>query len=98
MPCKRRKARSGAEPSALAKARLMRLLSRFRVHALGRERRELLVGRFFFLEVLGEHAGAIVAAKLLGPRDQRAVTRDLVVLDGLRSRDQPGVQRLLVLD
>ena len=42
--------------------------------------------------------GAVVAAELLRPGDQRAVARDLVVLDRLRGGDQRGVEHLLVVD
>src|SRR5215470_670882 len=62
------------------------------------ERVELRVGRLLLLERPLEDAGAVVAAKLLRPRDQRSVARDLVVLDRLRGGDQRRVEHLLVLD
>src|SRR5207253_1628793 len=45
---------------------------------------ELLVGRLFLLEILLQQVGAVVAAEPLRPGDQRAVARDLVMLDRLR--------------
>src|ERR1700682_6488075 len=50
--------------------------------ALGK-RRQLLVGCLFLIERLLQDGGRVVAAELLCPRDQAAVTRDLVVLGGL---------------
>src|SRR3954454_9323666 len=43
------------------------------VHLALCDRRQLLVGGLFFIEGLLQHAGAIVAAELLGPGDQTAV-------------------------
>src|SRR3954467_13537465 len=62
------------------------------------ERGQLLVAGLFLVEGLLQHGRAVVAAKLLGPRNQAAVTDDLVMLDRLRCIDQCGVQHLLVGD
>src|SRR5262245_15580777 len=40
----------------------------------------------------------VAAAKTLGPCDERAVARDLIVLDGLAGRNDGCVQHILVLD
>src|SRR5262249_36786251 len=58
---------------------------------------QLLVGRFFRAEVLLKQGRAFVAAHLFRPRDQRAVARDLIVLDGLRRSDERGIEDRLVL-
>src|SRR5262249_31102358 len=59
---------------------------------------QLLVCRFFLVEVLLKQGRAIVAAQLFRPCDQRAVARDLIVLDGLRRSDERGIEDRLVLD
>ena len=45
-----------------------------------------------------KQVGAVVATDAARPGDQRAVARDLVVLDGLTGGDERGVQHLLVGD
>src|SRR5262249_28208648 len=59
---------------------------------------QLLVGRLFLLKVLLKQSRAIVAAQLFRPRDQGAVARDLVVLNGLRRSNERGIQNRLVPD
>src|SRR5437764_4530521 len=63
-----------------------------------RHRVELGVGRLFLVEIGGEEANDVVVAELLGPGDQGAIPRDLIVLDGLCAGDDRGVQYGLVLD
>src|SRR5262245_26355389 len=63
-----------------------------------RHDRELLVGRFFLVEVLLQQGGAVAAAELLRPGDQGAIAADLVVLDRLRSRDDRRIEHRLVVD
>jgi hypothetical protein len=43
-------------------------------------------------------AAALVAAEFLRPCDQRAVTRDFIVLDGVSCGDQGCIENLLVVD
>src|SRR5205807_1713203 len=62
------------------------------------DRSQLLVGRLLFLERLGEYGCAIVAAELLGPGNQAAVARDLVMLGGLCRVDQRRIEHRLVGD
>ena len=45
-----------------------------------------------------EDGGAVAAAELVRPGDQRAVAGDLVVLDSLRGGDQGGVHDLRIVD
>jgi hypothetical protein len=45
-----------------------------------------------------KEGGGFVMAKLLCPRDQRAVARHLVVLDCLSGRDQRGIEHWFLLD
>src|SRR5262245_59990903 len=59
---------------------------------------QLLVRRFFLVEILLKQCRAIVAPEFLCPRDQRAIARDLIVLDRLRRSDERGIQNRLVLD
>src|SRR3978361_955782 len=63
-----------------------------------RSRGQLLVGGFFLIQRLLQDSSAIIAAKLLGPRHQTAIARDLVVLDRLSGIDQCRVQNRLVVD
>src|ERR1700682_2325498 len=65
--------------------------------ALG-QRGQLFVSGPFLIEGLLQDTGAIVAAKLLRPRDQAAVARDLIMLGGLGGVDQCGIQHRFVLD
>jgi hypothetical protein len=65
--------------------------------ALGKFR-EFFVGRPFFDESFLEDARAIAATKLLGPSNQRAVTRDLVVLDSLGRRNKRGIEHFFISD
>ena len=59
-------------------------------HALG-DVRKLLVGVLLLVERLFQQVGGVVAAELLRPRHQRAVPRDLVVLDFIGGGDQAGI-------
>jgi hypothetical protein len=59
---------------------------------------QLAVGGLLLLQILFEQAGAIRAPQELGPRDQSAVTRHLVVLDGLSRGDRGRVEDVLVVD
>ena len=63
-----------------------------------RQRGQLLVGHALLVERLLQHGGTVVTAELARPRDQAAVAGDLVVLGGLSSVDQCGVQHVLVGD
>src|SRR4051812_2663343 len=58
------------------------------------EFRQQLVGVLFLDERLLEERRRVVHPELLRPSEERAVARDLVVLDGLRRGDQAGVERL----
>src|SRR5216684_5469467 len=59
---------------------------------------ELLVGRLLFLQGLLEDLGAVITPELLGPGDQGAIARDLIVLDGLRRGDHGRIENVLVVD
>src|SRR5262245_11448933 len=59
---------------------------------------QLLIRRFFLVEVLLKQSRAIVPPELLCPRNQRTVARNLIVLDRLGRGDQRGIQDRLVLD
>ena len=50
------------------------------------------------VEIGGEKANHIVPAEFVRPGNQRAVTCDLIVLDGLRRADNGRVQHILVSD
>src|ERR1035437_1623970 len=63
-----------------------------------RQRGQLPVGCPLLIERLLQNTGAIVAARLLRPRDQAAVARDLVVFGGLGGVDQCRIQHRLVRD
>src|SRR5205807_2556871 len=81
-----------AGSKAVASARSARSLA---VHALAqRDRRKLLVSRLFLLHVGIQKADDIVMAEALGPRDQRAVPSDFVVLDRLGGANDCGVEHL----
>src|ERR1043166_224275 len=82
--------------SAIFFRRLARPSRRAQVRVARREFREPLVRRLRFLTILIEDQGAVVAAEALRPGDQRAVARDLVMLERLRGGDDRGVDRLLV--
>ena len=58
-----------------------------------RKLRQLLVGRFLFGKISLEKRNGIFQSKLVGPGDQGAVARDLVVFNGLRRGDQPCIER-----
>src|SRR5262249_10898714 len=60
--------------------------------------RQLLIGRLFLVQGLIEQGRRIVAAHLLGPRNERSVTRHLVVFDRLRGSNERRVEHGLVLD
>src|SRR5437667_9315250 len=59
---------------------------------------QLLVERFFLVEILLKQARAILPTELFRPGDQRTVARNLVVLDSLRRGDERGVENRFVLD
>src|SRR5262249_38111209 len=58
--------------------------------------RELLVRRLLFIEVSVEQTDDVVMAEALGPSDQGAVPRDLVMFDRLRCPDDGGIEHILV--
>jgi hypothetical protein len=58
----------------------------------------LLAGRLFLIQDLVQDAGAVVAAELLGPGDEGAVTGDFVVFDSLSGGEQGGVENLRIGD
>ena len=62
-----------------------------------RDRIELGVGRLFLIEVARQEADHFVVTELLGPCDQRTVPADLVMLDGLRARDDRHIQHDFVV-
>src|SRR5690349_4839021 len=73
-------------------------LGRLAVYLAGRELAQLLVGRFFLAQRLLEETACVAEAELVGPGRECAVARDLVVLHGLRRRDQAGIERLAALE
>src|SRR6266700_3909706 len=88
----------GMESSRRSEARPIRSARRHDVDlALGHVG-QLLVGRLLFLQGLLEDLGAVIAPELLGPGDQGAIARDLIVLDGLRRGDHGRVENVLVVD
>jgi hypothetical protein len=58
--------------------------------------REDLISVLFLDQGLLDEPLSLREAKLLGPREQGAVAGDLIVLDRLGSRNQPGIQSLAV--
>jgi hypothetical protein len=50
---------------------------------------------FLFFERLGEELDGLLHAQLARPRDQGPVTGDFVMFDGLRARQEAGVERRL---
>src|SRR5215467_581472 len=52
---------------------------------------------FFFFEVFLENARAVGPTELFCPRDQGAIARDFVMLDGLSRRDQGCVQHFFIV-
>ena len=57
---------------------------RLLIHALAeRDAVQLGVGRFFLVEICRQQPDDVVMTQFLGPRDQGAVARNLVMLDGL---------------
>jgi nicotinamide-nucleotide amidase len=62
------------------------------VDARQRQLAELLVRGLLFLQCFLKQLNRVVHLELLGPSAQRAVARDLVVLDGLRAPYQPRIQ------
>ena len=71
-----------------------RLLERGLVDLRERDLVELLVGRLLLLEGLAEQLRGLLVAARLGQRVDRAVARDLVVLDLLRRGDQRRIEDL----
>ena len=65
--------------------------------ALG-DRGELFVRGPFLGAVLLEDKRKVVAAHLAGPGNECAVTRDFVMLDGLRGSNDRGIQHMLIGD
>ena len=69
------------------------------------DRIDFAVGKFgqgvvrilLFGQRLVEELYRILHAKLGGPGSQRAVTRNLIMFDGLRCRQKTGIQRRLIL-
>ena len=59
---------------------------------------ELLVRRLLLLQVRLQKAKDVVMAKLFRPGDQCPVARNLIVLDGLCTADDGGIEYLLVVD
>jgi len=57
-----------------------------------------LVGRLLFVEIGGEQPHHVIAAELIRPSNQSAITRDLIVLDRLRRSDDGSIENLLVHD
>src|SRR5262249_24454715 len=70
-----------------------RLLIHYCLGELG----ERLVGSLLLVQCLLQQGGCLVEAELFGPRTQRAVPRDLIVLDRLRGGQQAGIERRLAL-
>jgi hypothetical protein len=65
----------------------LKLARRLHVHALAQcDVVELGVGRFFFVQACRQEANDFIVTELVRPRDERAIARDLVMLDGLRQR------------
>src|SRR6185437_8563091 len=78
-----------ARPEKLTPIRSSRL-------GIDRRHRDLaqgFVGLFLFRERLVEQFDRVLEAKLVSPRLERTVTRDFVVLDRLRRRQQAGIER-----
>src|SRR5262245_9944326 len=59
---------------------------------------ELAVRGLLLLQILFEQPGAVRPPQLLGPRNQRAVARHLVVLDRLSCGNQGRIEHVLVVD
>jgi hypothetical protein len=59
---------------------------------------ELGVRRLLLVQVGREETHDVVVTEFFSPRDQRPATAHFVVLDGLRVRDDGGVQHCLILD
>src|SRR5205823_4419622 len=53
---------------------------------------QLLVSRFFLSKRLFKESRNIIAGKLIGPGDERSITGDLVMFDGLRGSNQRGIE------
>jgi hypothetical protein len=56
------------------------------------------VGGFLLLQIFLQQVGAVIAAELLRPADQRSVSCDLAVFDRLTGRGERRIQHLLVRD
>ena len=83
----------GWQPFGLGSAR------RFAVDALAHcDGGELLVRRLLLVQVGRQQPDDVVAAERFRPGNQRAVARDLVVLDRLRCADDGGIEHFLVGD
>src|SRR5215208_6958017 len=71
----------------------------FLVHALAKRHGvELRVGCLLLVEISRQETNDVVVAEFFGPGDQRAVSRDLVMFDRLRTRYDGGVEHGLVVD
>src|SRR5262245_27197751 len=73
-------------------------LSRASIDTAFCQRRQFLVGGFLLLEILLQELRAVIAPELLGPRDQAAVTGNLVVFDRLGSRNQRSIEHRTVIN
>ena len=58
--------------------------------------RKLFVGELLFIEVGREQPHDVVAPQLIGPGDQRALSRDFIMLDRLCGADDGGIENLFV--
>src|SRR4029079_10248275 len=93
--------RLGARAARMARARagaLARPPRRSGVHAPLRHRGERLVGGLLLPKIARQDGGILAVTELPGPRDERPVARDLVMLDRLRGRNDADVEHGLVLD
>ena len=61
------------------------------VNSFHRDLVEEFIGLFLLLQRLLEKLGGLLHAEFLGPRNQRPVPGNLIMLDGLRGRDQARV-------
>src|SRR4030095_1829676 len=90
---RRRPDRAGARRGAVATG----APGRSAIYRSFGQRVGLLVGGLLLLEVGVEKTDHVIVAKFLGPGDERAITRNLVMLDSLRTADNRGTQHLGVV-
>src|SRR5581483_5039426 len=74
------------------------LLRRLGVDRLFREGRQFLVGLFLLRERRFQEGCERTMPEPLAPGDERAIARDLVVLDRLRRGNERGIEHRLVVD